>query len=215
MSKIIATDSAIAAAIEAIVAEGQEPAIKAIQERIGGGSFTTVAKGLERWRAEREATSAVPTEIQDRTRRFLGSIWAVASEVAQRDVDAIRAQAHDQVAQVGKDLDEARHEIARLEAANAAQEARLDAQSTELLANQEALTQARIQAARLPVLEQELADARAELKTLRTVAEDRGASVARLTAERDAAQAQVRDLLALVRPPERSPSEDPGAAPAT
>lgn len=215
MSKIIATPDAINAAIESLLVEGVEPSTKAVQQRVGGGSFSTIARGIERWRAEREASAAVPAQVLERGSGFIGAIWAIANEVAQRDVAAIRAQAQEQIAQAQRDLQEAQTEITRLEAVNADQESRLEANDAELQASRETLTQARIQAARAAGLDQDLAQVRSELSQLRRTAEDRGAIVARLTAERDAARSQAKDLMALVRPAETVVASPPLATPAS
>ena len=52
------TEEQVAAAAEALVAEGAEPTIKAVLARLGSGSETTILKHLRVWRAGRPAAQA-------------------------------------------------------------------------------------------------------------------------------------------------------------
>lgn len=59
--RAIASFDVVCEAAEALLAEGVEPTTVAVQERIGGGSFTTVKKHLTAWAELRaEATAATP-----------------------------------------------------------------------------------------------------------------------------------------------------------
>ncbi|CAB5514413.1 hypothetical protein LMG26857_03472 [Achromobacter anxifer] len=212
MSRPIATPEAIDAAITAILTEGKEPSIILIQERIGGGSFSTVKRGFDAWkqRRARDAASAppAPAEIVDRGLGFVQELWANAHRQAQRDVDAIRAQTEEQLAQARAEIDEATQEVARLERVESDQQERLSAFEAQLSAAQQALTEAKVQAARAADLERDLVAARAELAAAREAAQESGELAAKLTGERDAALGQVRELTAVLRAPAASQSMD-------
>ena len=47
MARQIVTQSAVNEAAAALVTEGQEPSIVGVQERIGGGSYSTVKRFLD------------------------------------------------------------------------------------------------------------------------------------------------------------------------
>jgi hypothetical protein len=61
MARQIVTQHAVNEAAEALILEGSEPSILAVQSRIGGGSYSTVKRFLDVWKQERaEAATAAP-----------------------------------------------------------------------------------------------------------------------------------------------------------
>lgn len=203
MSKPIATPEAIEAAILAIISEGKEPSIILIQERIGGGSFSTVKRGFDAWKQRRAHDAAAappaPAEIVDRGLGFVQELWALAHRQSQRDVDAVRTQSQEQVAQARAEAEEATQEVARLERVESDQAVRIESLEAQLAESQRALGEARIQAARANDLERDLAAVRGELSTMREKAQERSDQASRLMGERDAALAHVRELTAVLR----------------
>src|SRR5262245_52336534 len=67
----------IAEVIRQLEAEGIEPTVTAIRERLGSGSFSTIGAVLSDWRQSRanEARPAVP-EPSDPVRGLFGQLWA-------------------------------------------------------------------------------------------------------------------------------------------
>lgn len=61
MARQIVTSERVAEIANALVLEGQEPSIVAVQAQIGGGSYSTVKRYLDVWRQERaEAAASAP-----------------------------------------------------------------------------------------------------------------------------------------------------------
>src|SRR3954452_16196673 len=63
--------------IKTLEAEGTEPTVTAVRERIGSGSFSTIGAVLSDWRQSRakETRPAVP-EPSDSVRGLFGQLWA-------------------------------------------------------------------------------------------------------------------------------------------
>jgi hypothetical protein len=59
MARQIVTQQAVTEVADALVAEGLDPSIMAVQSRIGGGSYSTVKRYLDVWKQERAAVDAV------------------------------------------------------------------------------------------------------------------------------------------------------------
>ena len=106
----------ITEAIREIEAQGQEPTVTAVRERLGSGSFSTIGIVLSDWRQkkESEARPAVP-EPPDLVRIALGNVWSEAWKAAngvlepERQSFARERQEHDRARA------EMNAEIARLE----------------------------------------------------------------------------------------------------
>src|SRR6185295_15875411 len=97
MAKTLVTQEAVFAAADALLAGGKEPGIIAVQERIGGGSYSTVKRHLDDWKAQRQATQQramdLPEEIVTRGNEFIRSLWAMASEQAEQRLAQAREEA--------------------------------------------------------------------------------------------------------------------------
>src|SRR5690606_40605394 len=50
-------------AAEQLVAEGVNPSMQAVRERLGGGSFATISPVLREWKENREATTVAVLEM--------------------------------------------------------------------------------------------------------------------------------------------------------
>lgn len=204
MARPIATQDIVETAIKTLIGEGREPTILTIQERIGGGSFSTVKRWLDAWRLKRTQELAeappAPAGVVDNAMGFAQQIWVEAHRHAQRDVQAVRAQAQAEVERIQAEWGEAAGEVSRLEQREEALQAQLVAAQAQAQRDQEAFTQARIQAARLPDLERELASRGAELAGARNDSRGLADQVARLAGERDAAREQLAALVATLSP---------------
>jgi hypothetical protein len=120
MARQIVTQDVVDKAAEALVGEGLEPSIVAIQSRAGGGSFSTVKRYLDVWKQRRaEAAAAAPETplpIRAKAEEFARTAWALACEEAQQETRQAKAVAAAEIAALRAELAEANTEIARLEA---------------------------------------------------------------------------------------------------
>ena len=204
MARQIVTQQAVAEAAEALIVEGAEPSIVAVQARIGGGSYSTVKKFLDVWKQQRaEAATAAPdtpAEVQAKGQEFARAVWALASREAQAEAQQAKDEAHAEVAAVRVELADAHNEIARLEGVEASQAATIDQQAAKLREVELALAEAQTQARRVAELEKSLADLRAELDASRKDATDKAVEAGRLAGEAEALRAQVRELMDAIKP---------------
>jgi chromosome segregation ATPase len=204
MARQIVTQQAVIEAAEALIVEGAEPSIVAVQARIGGGSYSTVKKFLDVWKQQRaEAATAAPetpAEVQAKGQEFARIVWALASREAQAEAQQAKDEAQAEVAAVRVELAEANNEIARLEGVEAAQAETIDQQAANLREVELALAEAQTQARRVPELEKSLADLRAELDASRKEATDKAVEAGRLAGEAEALRAQVRELMDSIKP---------------
>lgn len=204
MARQIVTQNAVTEAAEALIVEGAEPSIVAVQARIGGGSYSTVKKFLDVWKQQRaEAATAAPetpAEVQAKGQEFARIVWALASREAQAEAQQAKDEAQAEVAAVRVELAEANNEIARLEGVESAQAETIDQQAAKLREVELALAEAQTQARRVPELEKSLADLRAELDASRKEATDKAVEAGRLAGEAEALRAQVRELMDAIKP---------------
>lgn len=204
MARQIVTRQAVTEAAEALIVEGAEPSIVAVQARIGGGSYSTVKKFLDVWKQQRaEAATAAPetpAEVQAKGQEFARIVWALASREAQAEAQQAKNEAHAEVAAVRVELAEANNEIARLEGVEAAQAETIDQQAAKLREVELALAEAQTQARRVAELEKSLADLRASLDASRKDATDKAVEAGRLAGEAEALRAQVRELMDSIKP---------------
>lgn len=204
MARQIVTQQAVTEAAEALILEGAEPSIVAVQARIGGGSYSTVKKFLDVWKQQRaEAATAAPdtpAEVQAKGQEFARIVWALASREAQAEAQQAKDEAQAEVAAVRGELAEATNEIARLEGVEASQAATIDQQSAKLREVELALAEAQTQARRVAELEKSLADLRGELDASRKDATDKAVEAGRLAGEAEALRAQVRELMDAIKP---------------
>ena len=204
MARQIVTQQAVTEAAEALIVEGAEPSIVAVQARIGGGSYSTVKKFLDVWKQQRaEAATAAPetpAEVQAKGQEFARIVWALASREAQAEAQQAKDEAQAEVAAVRVELAEANNEIARLEGVEASQAETIDQQAAKLREVELALAEAQTQARRVAELEKSLADLRAELDASRKEATDKAVEAGRLAGEAEALRAQVRELMDAIKP---------------
>jgi hypothetical protein len=217
MARAIVTDEAVAEVAQQLVAAGEEPSIIRVQAVIGGGSFSTVKRALDAWKAERQVAAAAPVaappQIVQRAAEFGRLLWQEAASLAAQEVNRVREEARRQVEQARVAEVEAEQAIARLEAEVEVQSQQLAEALRERAEARAGLEQAQVaaqvnaarfeaQAERVTDLQRqveaqagELAQARAEL-----------VAQARLVGEVEALRREVEAL----RPP---PTERPVATP--
>lgn len=204
MARQIVTQHAVNEAAEALILEGSEPSILAVQSRIGGGSYSTVKRFLDVWKQERaEAATAAPDtppEVQTKGQEFARAVWTLASREAQREAQQAKDEAHAEVVAVRGELAEATTEIARLEGVESEQSVTIEQQHAKLREVELSLAEAQTQARRVAELEKSLAEIRAELDASRKEATDKAVDAGRLAGEAEALRAQVRELMAAIKP---------------
>jgi chromosome segregation ATPase len=169
MARQVATQEAVFAAADALVAEGKEPGMTLVQERTSG-SYTTVKRHLQAWEAKRKGEIAaveVPADIEARGREFVQCLYAHALHAANAAVAEPLAQAEAAREKAQGQLAAAEAEVTRLEALEQDQAARIDTLTHRVreLELNAAAQQATIQekATALARLEAELAQAQNSL----------------------------------------------------
>jgi hypothetical protein len=203
MARAIVTQEAVEAAAQQLVDAGEEPGIVAVQAKIGGGSFSTVKRYLDSWKAQRQvkpAMPAAPDQVQQRAVEFARVVWQEAAAIADRQIAQARAEADDEIAQARAAELEAEQVVAQLEAEAEARVAELtttrqerDAARAALEATQRAAQVAEMrleeQAQRLADLQRQVEAQAAELVHARAEL----LAQARLVGEVEALRRQVAD----------------------
>ena len=204
MARQIVTQQAVKEAAEALVAEQNEPSIVAVQQRIGGGSYSTVKRALDIWKQERakeeDAAPHTPAEVQAKGQEFARAVWTLASREAQREVLLAKNEAQVALTGLRGELSNANAEIVRLEALEATQTAVIEKQLFQMREIELSLTEAQTNARRVPELEASLTEIRAELDAARKEIMAKAVEVGRLSGEGEALRNQVRELLAAIEP---------------
>lgn len=193
MARRLVDDELVAQTAETILGEGGEPSIKAVQSRIGGGSYTTVKRSLDTWRESRSVASAaaqaMPSELQGRALEFAGAIWSAATRLANEKTQQVEQQALAIVAAARSELAAALSEVERLEHIETAQSATIEQLHQQQRHLELELAEARTSAGRVKELEQALASSQAE--TAKKTEE-----AARLLGESESLRAQLKELIA-------------------
>lgn len=208
MAKAVVTQEAVFAEAEALVARGEEPSIIAVQARIGGGSYSTVKRMLDAWKAERASPAprvAVPEAVLAQSAGFTLQLWAAALAIADQQATQLRGELERELQGTRAQLTEAEQVIARLESEAESQRAQLvstqqqvSEQQTELAA-----TRATVQGrdAQIQELQQQgalllrqIEQSQDELRQVRTVLIEQ----ARLEGELTATRQQLAEQRALI-----------------
>lgn len=95
-SNVAITEEDVFAAATELDAAGTRPTQKAVRERLGGGSFTTIAAAMQRWHQRRAVPVAtripLPESLSDAMSELLQRVWDCAvSEMDLRLRDERRA----------------------------------------------------------------------------------------------------------------------------
>lgn len=145
----------VQAAADSIVAEGANPTVRAVYEKVGFGSFATIGKMLNRWKAERPAK-----EVQEGERISQESADSLARDI-QRSIDRSTADLRADLLSVKNDYDELLDQAGEVET----QYEQLKKQNLELVERNEELTES------LEKTTTQAIDAKDELKELRGLVE--------------------------------------------
>ena len=169
MAKAVVTAEVVAAAAEKLLAAGQEPSLIAVQAAIGGGSFSTVKRFLDPWKAERAAlaTVAVPAAVTGLGGEFTARLWQQAVSQADAAVARVRVEAAEQTGALATALELAETAVARLETEQAALTVQLAAAQAQATQASAALRDAEVAAqtatAQAQTLQAHVADLQAQL----------------------------------------------------
>lgn len=121
MRPAIATPESVAKVADEILAAGQDLTADAVRERLGGGSFTTINKFLRNYRESMEKAQATKSKLSDGVARVIHEAVARAATIQEAEsnarVDAVSRAASEAQQKLKRELDEAVHEIGKLESA--------------------------------------------------------------------------------------------------
>lgn len=101
-------------------AQGIKPTQTNVREKLGGGSFTTIAEALRLWRAEQDKTTqlqavVIPSDITDKTSLLVAQIWETAQNLANDRLVAEREALSHKEALINAEIDESNKIIETLE----------------------------------------------------------------------------------------------------
>lgn len=200
MAAPIATKEAVFDACNALAAEGAKPSILTVQEKIGGGSYSTVKRYLDAWTEERTKNKNtaidLPPAAVEAAIEMAKAIWAQAERDAVQKTAAIREAAENKVVMISDDLEIAQKEIARLEGITEAGQAEIASLQARLEAQGAELNEVGIKASRVDDLERRLQNSDDALRACRTESEARAIEASRLAGEAEALRKQVQELTA-------------------
>lgn len=108
-------------AAEKLVAEGIErPTNDQVRERLGGGSLSHISPVMREWRENLKvsaiAVREMPNEIRTVLERVGAELWRSATQLADEEIERIRAESVQREVTAKDERDEALREIERLEA---------------------------------------------------------------------------------------------------
>lgn len=205
MAKAIATQEAVNAAADAMQLEGLEPSIVTVQERIGGGSYSTVKRYLDTWlKAKAEAAAAAPETppvLEAKGQEMIRALWALAYQETQVETRQVKDKAAAEVAAITGELQEARVVINRLEDTESQQSALIEQQQSRLREIELLLAETQAQARRVTDLEKVVTGLRADLDAAREATAQKSVEAARLAGENEALRSQALELMAALKAP--------------
>lgn len=135
--KMAITTQDIHKAAQELQAEGIRPTQTNVRERLGGGSFTTIAAALKEWRAEQDTTTqlaqvVLPSDIAERTQVLTASIWEAAQDLANERLAKEREALEHKESLINAELDESNKIIETLESEQAELTEQLDKINNDL-----------------------------------------------------------------------------------
>jgi chromosome segregation ATPase len=195
-----ATEEAVRTAADALILEKIEPTPDTVRRRIGGGSFSTIARILKGWKAERaerlQMTIDIPAEVDAQAQALVQNVWTTAVMDARKQVDAARQAAESQVQRIAAELAEATAEIRRLEDDALTDGRKLKELNSELQKRD----------VRLAVVEAEADRLKTELATLRAQLDDAQAELFRKAEQVGRQDGELEALRRQLRSPQDQPS---------
>ena len=114
----IVTDELVFGIADRLTGEGRKVSNRLVWDHIGGGSMTTIAGALRRWRerqqlqAEAPAVRApLPESVAEAMRAGVAQLWKAAQEETQREIDRLTEAANARVADAVAERDSALAEL--------------------------------------------------------------------------------------------------------
>ena len=118
MAKSVVTQERVFEVADSLTERGEEPGILSVQAAIGGGSYSTVKRYLDVWKASGRQGRAQITLPDAAVERLMGlgrDFWALLEERTAREIEQIRAGAKEEVAALETQVRQAEQVIAKLE----------------------------------------------------------------------------------------------------
>jgi hypothetical protein len=198
MAKLLATAELVFETAAAFRDESVIPTILNVQERIGGGSYTTIKRHLDTWSASQGFADSVelPESLAAKSAELGRVLWSTAVREADKSVREAKVAAAKQVEAIGNELKFAQNQIEALELAESVQNDRARELSERLNQSSLDLGEASLKAARVPDLELRLQASQNELATARRDATTKAVEVGRLAGEADALRCQLTEVTA-------------------
>lgn len=113
----VATDEAVFTAADSITAEGGKVTVRAVWKAVGG-SLTTVAPALRRWREAQELKAEQPIERAPLPDAIAGvmhaataQLWKAAQDATQSELDALTRTMNERIEKAGAERDDALGEL--------------------------------------------------------------------------------------------------------
>jgi chromosome segregation ATPase len=118
--KMAITTEQIHATADQLASEGIKPTQTNVREKLGGGSFTTIAEALRLWRAEQDQTAqlqavVIPNDITDKTNLLIAQVWETAQNLANDRLLKEREALEHKEALINAEIDESNKIIETLE----------------------------------------------------------------------------------------------------
>lgn len=131
VQKMAITTEQIIETANQLQAQGIKPTQTNVREKLGGGSFTTIAEALRLWRAEQDKTTqlqavVIPADITDRTNILIAQVWETAQALANDRLIKEREALEHKEALINAEIDESNKIIETLENEQAELTAQLD-----------------------------------------------------------------------------------------
>lgn len=178
--KQIATQEAVAAAVEKLAAEGLEPTLERVRAKLGGGSYTTINRALAEIMQARQTgpskITEIPADLIEIGQKAVAAVYTAVQRQAMATIESIEADTRRQIEAAQAARAEASLEIERLErelesAAEDLEQARQSAQeATSRAERAEARSEA--QQSEVARLSRDLASARVDVETARASARE-------------------------------------------
>lgn len=114
----IVTDELVFEVADRLVGEGRKVSNRMVWDQIGGGSMTTIAAALRRWRERQQLESApapartpIPESIAAALRDAVDRLWQAAQEETQKEIERLTQAMNARVAEAVAERDAALGEL--------------------------------------------------------------------------------------------------------
>ena len=140
------TTEQIHATADQLASEGIKPTQTAVRERLGGGSFTTIAEALKTWRQEQHTTAqlaevVLPNDLAERSHTLIAQLWETAQSLANERLAKEREALEHKEALMTAEVEEAQQIVKTLEGEQAELTAQLDELNNKATSQAEQLEQ--------------------------------------------------------------------------